>query len=181
MANNVRVLLQADVDNLGTGGEVVKVRAGYARNFLLPRGLALPATAGNLARVEELKKHAAVRAAEEQVKAEGLKKQLEAVTVKGSVFSTDESVSDNDLSRFGRHVPIDHGVGFADGEAHINGIEGFWSVAKRLHRLCHGVDREHFPVYLSEYEIRHNHRDDHLVTILFDRLYRPQIEKGRLP
>jgi large subunit ribosomal protein L9 len=82
MANNVRVLLQADVDNLGTGGEVVKVRAGFARNFLLPRGLALPATAGNLARVEELKKHAAVRAAEEQVKAEAEKKQLEAVTVK---------------------------------------------------------------------------------------------------
>ena len=82
MANNVRVLLQADVDNLGTGGEVVKVRAGFARNFLLPRGLALPATAGNLARVEELKKHAAVRAAEEQVKAEAVKKELESASVK---------------------------------------------------------------------------------------------------
>jgi large subunit ribosomal protein L9 len=82
MANNVRVLLQADVDNLGTGGEIVKVRAGFARNFLLPRGLALPATAGNLARVEELKKHAAVRAAEEQGKAEASKAQLETVSVK---------------------------------------------------------------------------------------------------
>lgn len=82
MANHVRVLLQADVENLGTGGEVVKVRAGYARNFLLPRGLALPATPGNLARVEELKKLAAVRAAEEQLKAEETKKKLEAVSVK---------------------------------------------------------------------------------------------------
>jgi large subunit ribosomal protein L9 len=82
MANTVRVLLQADVENLGTGGEVVKVRAGFARNYLLPRGLALPATAGNLARVEELKKLAAIRAAEEQMKAEATKKELEAVTVK---------------------------------------------------------------------------------------------------
>jgi transposase len=74
-------------------------------------------------------------------------------------------------------VPIDHRHEFADGEAHINGIEGFWSYAKLLHRLCHGVNRENFPVYLAEYEFRHNH----LLTILFDRLCRPQIEKGRLP
>ncbi len=106
---------------------------------------------------------------------------ITAATVKGSVFSTDEFASDNDLSRYGKRVPIDHGVEFADGEAHIDGIEGSWSYAKRLHRLCHGVDRENFPVYLAEYEFRYNHRDDHLLTILFDRLYRPQIEKGRLP
>ncbi len=106
---------------------------------------------------------------------------ITAATVKGSVFYTDEFVGDNDLSRYGKHVPIDHGVEAADGEAYINGIEGFWSYAKRLHRLCHGVDREDFPVYLAEYEFRYNHRDDHLLTILFDRLYRPQIEKGRLP
>ncbi len=114
-------------------------------------------------------------------KKETLMAKITAATVKGSVFYTDEFVSYNDLSRYGKHVPIDHGVEFADGEAHINGIEGFWSYAKRLHRLCHGVDRENFPVYLAEYEFRYNHRDDHLLTILFDRLYRPQIEKGRLP
>jgi transposase len=106
---------------------------------------------------------------------------IAASTVKGSVFYTDEFVSYNGLSRFGKHVPIDHRAEFADGEAHINGIEGFWSFAKRLHRLCHGVDRDNFPVYLAEYEFRYNHRDDHLLTILFDRLYRPQIEEGRLP
>ena len=112
---------------------------------------------------------------------ETLMAKIEAATVKGSVFYTDEFVSSNDLSRFGKHVPIDHGVEFADGAAHINGIEGFWSDAKRLHRLCHGVDRENFPVYLAEYEFRYNHRDDHLLTILFDRLYSPELIKGRLP
>jgi len=63
MATATKVLLQADVENLGSGGEVVKVRPGFARNFLLPRGLAVPATPGNLARVEDLKKAAAGRKA----------------------------------------------------------------------------------------------------------------------
>jgi len=60
----------------------VKVRAGYARNFLLPRGLALPATDANLLRVEELKKLAAQRAAAELVKAQELGTKITAVTVK---------------------------------------------------------------------------------------------------
>jgi len=82
MATNTHVLLQADVDNLGTGGEVVKVRPGFARNYLLPRGLAVPATAGNLARVEELKKAAAARKSEEVAAAQELAKKLEGSSVK---------------------------------------------------------------------------------------------------
>jgi large subunit ribosomal protein L9 len=62
MANQIKVLLKNDVVNLGTGGEVVRVRPGFARNFLLPRGLAVPATAGNLARVEDLKRQVASQA-----------------------------------------------------------------------------------------------------------------------
>ena len=50
MATQIKVLLKNDVPSLGTGGEIVRVRPGFARNFLLPRGLAVPATAGNLAR-----------------------------------------------------------------------------------------------------------------------------------
>lgn len=82
MATATHVLLQADVDNLGTGGEVVKVRPGFARNYLLPRGLAVPATAGNLARVEDLKKAAAARKTQEVAAAEELAKKLEGSTVK---------------------------------------------------------------------------------------------------
>ena len=81
MATNVKVLLKANVENLGNGGDVVKVRPGYARNYLLPRGFAVPATAGNLQRVEELKRLAAAQAKEELARAKDLEVRLGAVSV----------------------------------------------------------------------------------------------------
>ena len=47
----MQVILKEDLENLGKSGEVVNVRTGYGRNYLLPRGLAVPATAGDIARV----------------------------------------------------------------------------------------------------------------------------------
>jgi large subunit ribosomal protein L9 len=82
MATQISVVLQKDVDSLGVGGDVVRVRPGYARNFLIPRGLALPATAGNLSRVEALKKAAQARASEVLEGARALKGKLEKVSVK---------------------------------------------------------------------------------------------------
>lgn len=82
MATPIQVVLQEDVEFLGTSGDVVKVRPGHARNFLIPRGLAVPATASNLGRVEELKAKAAVKAAEAKKEALALKAQLEKVSVK---------------------------------------------------------------------------------------------------
>lgn len=82
MATPIQVVLQNEVEHLGQSGDVVRVRPGYARNYLIPRGLAALATPGNLARVEELKAQARERAAQARVEAEGLKKQLEAVSVK---------------------------------------------------------------------------------------------------
>lgn len=81
MANNVKVLLKKNVESLGSGGDVVRVRAGFARNYLLPRGIAVPATAGNLARVEELKKVAEKEAAEALASAKALELKLGAVSV----------------------------------------------------------------------------------------------------
>jgi large subunit ribosomal protein L9 len=62
----MELLLKEDVDNLGVRGELVKVRPGYGRNFLLPRGLAVQATPGNKKQIEMqrrtlLKKEAAER------------------------------------------------------------------------------------------------------------------------
>ena len=82
MASHIQVVLQQDVDNLGHGGEVVTVRPGYARNYLIPRGLAMPATKGNLARVEDLRRQAAARAAEALSSAKELKAKLEQTSVK---------------------------------------------------------------------------------------------------
>ena len=106
---------------------------------------------------------------------ETLMAKIAAATVKGSVFYTDEFTSYRDLAQFGKHVPVNHQAVFAEGPAHINGIEGFWSFAKRLYRLCHGVDRENFPLYLAEYEFRYNHRHESLLDILFEAVVRPEI------
>ena len=47
----IQVILQHDVDNVGKSGELVKVRPGYARNYLLPRSLAVPATTAQVNRI----------------------------------------------------------------------------------------------------------------------------------
>jgi large subunit ribosomal protein L9 len=78
----IQVVLQSDMDNLGKSGDVVRVRPGYARNFLIPRGLAMPATKGNIARIDEIKRRAAARTAEELTEAQEVAKKLEAVSVK---------------------------------------------------------------------------------------------------
>ena len=90
MATQLKVLLKKNVDNLGSGGEVVKVRPGFARNFLLPRGLAVAATAGNLARVEDLKRAAAAEAAEALAVAKTIEAKVTAVTVQIERAAGDE-------------------------------------------------------------------------------------------
>jgi large subunit ribosomal protein L9 len=81
MATQIKVLLKTEVQNLGTGGEVVRVRPGFARNFLLPRGLAVPATAGNLARVEDLKRQVASQAKQELEQASAAAAQIAGASV----------------------------------------------------------------------------------------------------
>jgi large subunit ribosomal protein L9 len=81
MATQIKVLLKNHVPSLGEGGEVVRVRPGFARNFLLPRGLAVPATAGNLARVEDLKRQVASQAKQELEQANAAAAQLASASV----------------------------------------------------------------------------------------------------
>ena len=68
----MEVILRDHVDNLGRRGDVVKVADGYARNYLLPRKLALPATPGNLKIVERQRKIADAAEAAEKAGAEAL-------------------------------------------------------------------------------------------------------------
>lgn len=51
-----QIILTALIENLGAEGDTVTVADGYARNFLIPKGLAMPATPANLRRVESLRK-----------------------------------------------------------------------------------------------------------------------------
>ncbi len=62
MPATIQVILQADVDNVGASGELVKVRPGFARNFLLPRQLAVPATTAQINRLSHEKAVAIAKA-----------------------------------------------------------------------------------------------------------------------
>jgi large subunit ribosomal protein L9 len=74
---HTEILLVQPVENLGGEGDQVKVRAGYARNYLLPRGIAVPLTGANRKQVEALKKRRAEREATELNGAQELAKKLE--------------------------------------------------------------------------------------------------------
>ena len=73
---NTTILLREDVDALGGRGEIVKVKAGYARNYLLPQGLATLATKGNVKQIERERSALLKKAAEEKSTAEGQKEQM---------------------------------------------------------------------------------------------------------
>ncbi len=97
----LKLLLIDDVEDLGKSGEVVSVKPGYARNFLLPKSLAMIADKNTLRRQEKLQKERAIKAAEFKKESENLAKRLAemtlSITVKvdpegkmyGSVTSTD--------------------------------------------------------------------------------------------
>jgi large subunit ribosomal protein L9 len=72
----MEVILREHVDNLGRRGDVVKVAAGYARNYLLPRKLALAVTEANKRQIERERKNAEARELEEKTQAEAYGKRL---------------------------------------------------------------------------------------------------------
>lgn len=98
----VKVILQQDVKKLGKKGDVVNVAEGYARNYLIPRGLAVEATKGQLSALKHEKKAQEARQKREEQEARKLKAELEqtkvTITVKagpnGKLFG---SVTANDI------------------------------------------------------------------------------------
>lgn len=77
----MEVILKEDVPKLGSIGDVVKVKPGYARNYLLPRGLAVVADPRNLGALEHEKRITAEKREREQRKADSLAKQLSSVAL----------------------------------------------------------------------------------------------------
>jgi large subunit ribosomal protein L9 len=77
----MQIILQEDVEKLGTRGQVVDVADGYARNFLLPRKLALEASAGNMKRLEKMRAVFAKKEATEKDAAQKLSETLAGVTL----------------------------------------------------------------------------------------------------
>jgi len=99
----MEVILREDVKGLGKAGALVRVKPGYARNFLLPRGLAFEASEGNKKRIEAEQKARVSRAATDKVEAESLATRLGAVhlTLKAKAGEGDKlfgSITTSDLA-----------------------------------------------------------------------------------
>jgi large subunit ribosomal protein L9 len=89
--HHVHVILRRDVDKLGTAGELVRVRPGFARNYLLPRSLAVVATDQNKRQVEHERKLAVASAAKQKSQAEGI-----AAQVNGLVLDIEAQAGEGD-------------------------------------------------------------------------------------
>jgi large subunit ribosomal protein L9 len=88
----VKLILREDVENLGKGGELVDVKPGYGRNFLLPRGLAVLANSKNVREIDHQKNVASAKAAKLKASAEAVAKRLAdtAITLKRKVGEQDK-------------------------------------------------------------------------------------------
>lgn len=77
----MEVILNKTIDNLGLEGEIVKVKPGYARNYLIPQQMAMPVTKQNLARLQQTKEAIEARLENERKEAESLSGKLSGITV----------------------------------------------------------------------------------------------------
>ncbi|MFO7260032.1 MAG: 50S ribosomal protein L9 [bacterium] len=88
---SVKIILRQDVPNLGSAGEIVSVKPGYARNYLLPRGFAYEATEANLRQLEEEKRRAEQRARRAYLEARRRAAALEGISLTFKVRAGEES------------------------------------------------------------------------------------------
>ncbi|CAN5742088.1 50S ribosomal protein L9 [soil metagenome] len=87
----VKVILRQNIETLGEAGEVVSVKPGFARNYLLPRGFAYEATAANLREIETEKSRGEARARRDYLEARRRASQLEAVSLTFHAKAGEES------------------------------------------------------------------------------------------
>ena len=92
MATTLQVVLQQTVDKVGDSGELVKVRPGFARNFLIPRGLAVPATTAAVNRITHEKAVAIAKADKTKKELQGVAAKISAlkITIARSVGEDDK-------------------------------------------------------------------------------------------
>lgn len=100
----MKVILRETVDGVGQAGQTVDVKAGYGRNFLFPRNLAVPATKANLKSIDEIHKQTEIRDKKRRREAEKVKERIEKVEVKTEVLVGEEekmfgSVTNQDIAR----------------------------------------------------------------------------------
>jgi len=77
----MKIILRDEVEGRGKTGEVIDVKAGYARNYLIPRNLAIPATRGNLRAIDEVKAQKDIRDKKRRREAEKIKERIEKLSL----------------------------------------------------------------------------------------------------
>ncbi len=138
----MKVILMQDIPNLGSKYDIVTVKDGYARNFLIPRGLVIPATKSNVKHIEEIKRQKAAKIRKEIEHAEELAKKLSKIKLTIRVRTGQEgklfgSVSAQDI------VKVLHEKGFNQIEKGMVILKspikeaGEYEVELRLHSQVH--------------------------------------------
>ena len=86
----MKIILRDDIDTLGKCGDVIDVKAGYGRNYLFPRNLAIPATKGNMRAITDLKQQQEMRMAKVRRAAETIKSRIEKASCTAEVLVGEE-------------------------------------------------------------------------------------------
>lgn len=86
----MKVILKEDISELGLCGQTIEVKAGYARNFLIPRNLAIPASKGNLLAVDNLKQQKEIRDRKNRREAEKVREELEKLNLIATMQTGEE-------------------------------------------------------------------------------------------
>lgn len=99
----MEIILNQDVDRIGKAGAIVKVKDGFARNFLIPNSLAVPLTPANLKKIEQEKQRKALELTKHKKDAEELKEKISALSLTMPVLTHDEeklyaSITAQDIS-----------------------------------------------------------------------------------
>ena len=134
----MEIILREDIDNLGKAGDIVKVKAGYGRNYLLPQGLAYPATEGNKRRVaQEAKRRGEMLAARKGVAEELAAKLTEReLTFQANVGDADRlfgSITAQDIAaKVREELDVDLDKRVVELEEPIKAI-GVYRIPVRLH------------------------------------------------
>ena len=133
----MEVILKQDISGLGKADAVVKVKDGFARNFLIPNGLALPMTVANLKKIEAEKKVSALKAQKSKKSAEELKERLANFSLTIPVLAHDDeklygSITVQELERALQEENIQVGKAWIALDEPIKSL-GIYEVPLKLH------------------------------------------------
>lgn len=133
----MKIILKEDLESLGKCGEVIQVKDGYARNYLFPRNLAIPATKGNLSSIEEITRQKKFRDEKKKKGEEKLKHDLEKISITAEVKVGEEdrvfgSVTSQDIAELLKEQGFEIDKRRIDLEEPIKAL-GVYTVPVKIH------------------------------------------------